>query len=154
VARILGLQGAVLALIASPCANVASADSPLPTLRADGAAAAHDLVVEVNCAPNHYDRARCTVVASGRVEALDEEVRFCVEPCGGALETPEGVSSVYEAVTWIGEPSMDPPHSLARGEAALMSHPPLGLRHPLLGESWLQYRSAIELVVNRSTAKR
>jgi hypothetical protein len=145
-----------LLIFAVPTAVAARTD---PEILVEGQAVARDLSVRGSCEVRDHASARCVVVVQGWLEALDGTVALRDEPRSGL----PGVRR--EGRLLVGGEPLLRPRTLQEGEAVqitgrlvvdldtrrgwdgLLTHPGLGLRHPLLGESWLVHHSTIEVDV-------
>lgn len=147
---------AVSALLAAVVWSPPAIAAALAHLEVEGAATVSDARVEVACEDRAEAWVRCTVTLRGTLTAGDDGARLrwpSFEPRVGVTIAPGPSSAIDSDSTRDLSPSeriaLD--HQLTvdldtrRGWEGLMVHPALGVRHPLLGESWLQHHRTLEL---------
>jgi len=126
-------------------------------LHIDGAAIASNVVVRVSCSAAREGRSRasCEVSTELTIEAT-ESTRLCPSSCGPGFYAPLPI--LVEGAL-LRSPRMLAPGqrvsasvtnhfelSTERGADSLITQPGLGLRHPFLGESWLDHGTARHVV--------
>lgn len=123
-------------------------------LRVMGRATARNAAVVVACTSRRGGEGavECSVRANMEIRANEAGVRLCVAPCQGATlpyphvavdgEVLRGPRELAEGERVAVEVRLEVSLSVERGWDAVVSQAPIGLRHPLLGQSWLLYRSA------------
>ena len=151
-------RGAVTGLVAALAWWPPATAAALAHLAVEGEATLSDARVEVVCEDRDAAWVRCTVELRGTLTAGEGGARLRA----AAQEPMEGVS--LEDVTWSTdagalrrERALNGSERVAlrggltldldtrRGWDGLLVHPGLGVRHPLLGESWLQHHQTLEV---------
>lgn len=154
--RVSRLESALVVAVALWPLDVCAQDAveQLPQIVVEGSAVARNAEISIRCTRHDDVSTQCRVTLRADLQAGESGARLCGGSCESPIPTALGfriavdgelqtrIASISPGRLVTVEISYDTELSVARGWGTLVSQPALGLRHLLLGESWLWYASA------------